>query len=458
MKKLLFIFLLFPLLSTAQNITGTIVSQLSNLPIDNTNVSALSSKSGTASNDKGVFSIYILPKFKDDEIIEFSHLGYITQKLSLNSLKKNDYKVVLEEEIQNLSDVTIAPNQKLKTKLAFSEISTLKNPIYSFGSFFNEGKIYVSGGDGYEDIDKMAKVRAEKAVPTMGDFLDATQTSVKRHYKKYLSIYDIKTNSWEYPELKSQGRAYHNIHFYNNLIYVLGGKKMFVNKISSWEYLQDQIEVLDLDKLSIKIDKTNPHQAADFASFTYNDNIIVLGGSVKMTESGKKDFTNKVHLYNITSGYWYELPSMPTAKETTGILIDNKIYLIGGNNGKAISQIESYDLLTEKWKTEGELFSPFERPAITFYENIIYFFEDGKMCTYDLKTKLLKEYEIDLGLKYAAMYYDNDKLYILGGRIDNSYSKIPSAKVLSIDIHEFKSTKPNRIKTLNKEINLSKIN
>lgn len=125
---------------------------------------------------------------------------------------------------------------------------------------------------------------------------------------------------------------------------------MFVNKISSWEYLQDQIEVLDLEKQTIKTDHTNPHQAADFASFTYKDNIIVMGGSVKSTESGVKDFTDKVHLYNISSGYWYELAHMPIAKETTGALVDDKIYLIGGNNGKPISQIESFDLATEKWQ------------------------------------------------------------------------------------------------------------
>lgn len=457
MRKLIFIFILFPAIFIAQNIKGNVISLKDKLPVEDTNVFALSSKVGTITNESGKFSLKVHPEFKDDETLEFSHIGYITKKISLSYLIKNNYKVFLEEEVQNLLGVTIATNPKLKTKLAFTEITSLKHPVYSFGSFLKDDKIYISGGDAYPEIDHMAKVRAKIATPTFQDFLNERTATTKRHYKKYLSIYDIKTNSWEFPDLKLQVRAYHNIHFYNNLIYILGGKKMFVNKVSSWEYLQDQIEVLDLEKRSIKVDKTNPHQAADFASFTYKDNIVVMGGSIKATESGVKDFTDKVHLYNITSGYWYELTSMPTAEETTGILIDDTIYLIGGNNGKPISKIETFDLVSEKWQTEGELFSGLERPAIAYNDDIIYFFEDEKMYTYNLKSKLLKEYEINLPIKYSAMYYNDNKLYILGGRIDNSYSKIPSAKVFSIDLNEFKLTNPNKIKSLSQETTLAKI-
>ena len=459
MKKLLLIFILFPLLSIAQNINGTIVSKSTNLPLENTNILALSSKVGTISDENGKFSLKLLSKFNDDEVLEFSHIGYVTTRISLSYLAKQSLIVSLEENIENLSDVIIPADQKLQSKLSFTQLTSLKHLIFSFGSLLQDDKIYVSGGDAYPEINQLEKARAEKADMDMVKFLSEEQyTSAKRHYKQDLCIYDIQTDTWEFSKLKLQNRAYHNIHFYNNLVYIVGGKKMFVNKISSWEYLQDQIEVLDLEKQTIKTDHTNPHQAADFASFTYKDNIIVMGGSVKSTESGVKDFTDKVHLYNISSGYWYELAHMPIAKETTGALVDDKIYLIGGNNGKPISQIESFDLATEKWQNEGELFSPLERPAVTYHENIIYFFEDQKMYVFDLKTKQLKEYEIGLPLKYSAMHYYNDKLYILGGRVDNSYSKLPSSKVFSIDVNEFEITKPTRTKTLSQEVRVTKNN
>jgi len=458
-KKLLLIFIFFPLLSIAQNINGTVVSASTNLPLEDTNIFSISSKAGTISDQNGKFSLKLLSKYSSDEILEFSHIGYVTTRISLSYLAKQNFIVSLEENIENLSGVVIPADQKLQSKLSFQKLAPLKHLIFSFGSFLKDDKIYVSGGDAYPEINYLEKSRSEKADMDLEKFLNQEQyNSVKRHYKQDLCIYDIKTDTWEIPKLKLQNRAYHNIHFYNNLIYIIGGKKMFVNKVSSWEYLQDQIEVVDLEKQTIKTDNTNPHQAADFASFTYKDNIIVIGGSVKSTESGVKDFTDKVHLYNISSGYWYELAHMPTAKETSGVLIDDKIYLIGGNNGKPISKIETFDLVTEKWQTEGDLFSALERPAITYHDNIIYFFEDQKMYVYDLKTKQLKEYEIELPLKYSAMHYYNNKLYILGGRIDNSFSKIPSSKVFSIDINEFEITKPTKTKTLSQEVRITKNN
>jgi hypothetical protein len=456
-KKLFLFFVFYPLLSIAQNVKGIIISEKNNLPIENTNVLAISSKVGTISNSKGEFSITISSKFKDDEVLEFSHIGYVTKRVSISYLKNNNYKISLEEEVQNLSELTIKANHdlKLKSKLSFNKLAPLKYPLFAFGSFLKDDKIYVIGGDGSREADAWLKVTREKADPSLKDLQDELrQSSTFLFYKGDFSSYDIKSDSWETLPIKFTKRAYHNIHLYHNSIYVLGGKRISVN--GKFEYLQDQIEVLDIEKQNIKTDNTNPHQAANFASFIYEDNIITMGGSVKMTESGKKEFTNKVHLYNITSGFWYELANMPTAKETTGILIGNKIYLIGGNNGSLTQEIETFDLITQKWQTEGELFSGLERPAIAYKDEIIYFFEDRKMNVYDIKTKQLKEYEIELGLKFSAMYYSDNKLYIVGGRTENDYSKTASPNVFSVDIAEFETTKPNRIKTFSEKSNTDK--
>nr|WP_255667794.1 carboxypeptidase-like regulatory domain-containing protein [Flavobacterium sp. ENC] len=448
------ILVLSPLVSIAQHIKGIVVAKKNNLPVENTNVLSLSGKIGTVTDKNGTFSLELLPQFKENEILEFSHIGFTTLKISIEDLKKTNFKVLLSEETENLSGLTIKANHdlKLKSKLSFTTLAPLKYPLFSFGSFLKDGKIYVIGGDGSRESDAWKKVTREKADPTLKDLQDELrQNSTFLFYKGDFSTYDIKSDSWETLPIKFTKRACHNIHLYDNSIYVLGGKRISVN--GKFEYLQDQIEVLDLNNQTIKIDNTNPHQAVNFGSFTYKDNIIVMGGSVKTTESGKKDFTNKVHLYNITSGYWYELDTMPTAKETTGILVNDKIYLIGGDDGKPVSKIETYNLITQKWEIEGELLSGVERPAITYHDNIIYFFEDLKMCVYDLKTKQLKEYEIELPMKYSAMYYYNTKLYILGGRADKNYSKIPSSKVVSIDINEFELTKPVKSKILSPEVN-----
>lgn len=167
-----------------------------------------------------------------------------------------------------------------------------------------------------------------------------------------------------------------------------------------------------------------------------------------MTEKGKKTFSDKVHFYNIQSGYWYELPKMTTAKETSGILVDNTIYLFGGNNGDNLDTIETFDLTSEKWTTAGTLFNTIERPATTTYNNIIYLFDNNKIIVFDIKNKTLKQFSVEINATDSSIQYYNNKLYIIGGKKENEYSIVPSKEVLSIDLEEFETTKPDKIKSL----------
>ncbi|WP_264552036.1 kelch repeat-containing protein [Flavobacterium sp. N2038] len=457
MKKLLVILILFPFSLIAQNVKGIVVSQKTELPIEGVNIFDLLSNSATTTNDKGEFNLNLPNNFREETIFQFSHIGYITKKISLADVKKLNFKIGLSEEVENLSGLTIGEGQrvKLKPKLSYTKLTSLKYGVFSFGSVLNNGKIYIIGGDASYKMDTWEKIKKDRPEFTTLDYLkELSYQSTAEFYKNSLQIYDIKTDTWQYFKLNFKKRAYHNLNFYDNKLYVLGGKSL--SKNAAFEYLENEIEVFDLNSQNIKIDKTYPHQASNAVSITYKDNIIIIGGSTKAKEKGPTEFTNKVHLYNITSGYWYELPNMPTAKETSGILVNGKIYVIGGNNGNPISEMETFDLVTEKWQTEGELFSALEKPAATFHDNIIYFFENRKMYLYDTKSKQLKEYAVDLGLTECALYYDNNKLYILGGAIENNLTKAPSSNVYSINVDEFETTKPDRIKILSPNLNLAK--
>ncbi|MND90353.1 hypothetical protein D3C80_824310 [compost metagenome] len=79
---------------------------------------------------------------------------------------------------------------------------------------------------------------------------------------------------------------------------------------------------------------------------------------------------------------------------------------------------------------------------------MIYFFENEKIYTYNINTKELKEYLINLPLKASKLYLSDNKLYLFGGYIENYYSKYPSPHLFSIDITEFENTKPYRAKFL----------
>jgi len=448
LKKLILFILLSPLFSFGQNIKGSIVNSKNNLPIQDVNIGLKQPDENTTTDAKGLFNLKLTRKPEESDSLYASHIGYTTKKISFYDLKKSNYLIFIDEKMENLSGLTLSSAKKeLKSKLNFSKLAPLQYPISSFGSVLYNNKIYVIGGDDSFKTDALKKLQYEKPDFTMNDYLKELQFQFSgQYYKGNLLIYDIKTNLWETSEIKFRKRAYHNLNFYNNNIYVIGGKRISTN--AKFEYLDDKIEVFDTDKKTVTIDNTNPHQAVDFASFTYNGTIITMGGSVKMSENGSKKYSKKVHFYDLKTGYWYELKDMPTAKEVNGVLIKDKIYLIGGFNGKSSSSIESFDLITETWKTEGGLFDSLGYPAITYKEDMIYFFENEKIYTLNINSKEMKEYLISLPFKSSKLYYFNDKLYLFGGYIENYYSQYPSSNLYSIDLKEFENTKPNRIKTL----------
>ncbi len=70
-------------------------------------------------------------------------------------------------------------------------------------------------------------------------------------------------------------------------------------KVEKREYLDDKIEIVDLKTNSIKVDATNPHQAVDFASLVYKNNLIVMGGSIKQNNLGVKQYSTIDSFYSI---------------------------------------------------------------------------------------------------------------------------------------------------------------
>ncbi|KAF2515141.1 Kelch repeat-containing protein [Flavobacterium foetidum] len=449
MKRFLLIIFLIPFLSESQTINGIVRSKANNSSIENANLLAIQNQIRTLTNANGAFVLNLDEKTNDS--LQVSHIGYITTKIAVKDLKKSNYIIFLHEEIENLNEVEIKFHRKLKPKIHFEKLAPLKDAVFSFASLLHDGKIYIAGGetsfksDAFE-IAKTKTISNDSEVFMSVYFQELRRQEGSTSYSGNLSIYDIKTNTWETSKTKFIKRAYHNLHFYDNSLYILGGKRISANE--KFEYLENQIEILDIVKNEVVTDKTNPHQAINSLSFLYKDNIIIMGGAIKTNTKGKKTFTNKIHFYNITSGLWYELSEMPIAQEASGILIQDKIYLIGGNNGKAMSEIQNFDLTNAKWLNEGELFSGLERPAIASQNNLIYIFDSRKLYLYNITTKVLKEFLVDIDTTYAAMHLFQNKLYIVGGISQNELGSKPTGDLYSIAVDEFENTQPSRIKTL----------
>lgn len=156
-----------------------------------------------------------------------------------------------------------------------------------------------------------------------------------------------------------------------------------------------------------------------------------------------------IYIFTILkTGYWYLLSKMSKGKEVTGIVFDHKLYLFGGFNRKNLTEIESFNLKTGKWKKEGDLFRGMKKPAITKDEEFIYLYEDGKFITFNPKKRVLKEYKIDLNLEDLGMHFLNEQIYLIGGFQVEEFRKFPSNGFYTIDVSVFSKTKPLKIKKL----------
>lgn len=450
MKNIIYfiLFLGFVFNANAQYIEGKVLDAETNLPIEGVHVYIDDVEDGALSNSKGIYYLKYPSSILEKGNIHFSHIGYTILKVPFNK-KQKVYNISLNKKTTILDEVSIVEKRNLKQTISYKKLKSMKSGIFSFGGVLNNDKIYVVGGNASYQIDG-AKRALEKYADTDLTLIEIMQKSTGAYFldifKGDFLTYDISNDTWTKSETRFDKRAFHNVNLLGEHLYVFGGTTMSINKKK--EYLNAEIEIINLKTNKKIVDGTNPHQAVNFVSFNYQGNLIVAGGSVKKKRNGTKEYTNKVHLYDLKEGYWYELGNMPTAKETNGLLMNDKIYLIGGFNGKPLSEIESFDLVTKQWKKEGNLFFGMESPAVTSYNDIIYIFEKDKIYTYNTKNNELNEFYIKLNLTSAEMYFSNNKIYLLGGINIGDYDTTPSSSLYSIDISEFNKTQIIRTKTL----------
>jgi hypothetical protein len=440
---LIFFHLLTGSFVNAQNVVGTVLDKATSEPVEGVHVTLPAYEYSTVTNKEGEFKLGLKAEPSGKDSLYFTYVGYTTTRLTLSQLQKMNHTVFLEIGSEELKEVTLTSERKLQPKIRFKKLSSLDTKLYSFGSVLANGKIYVAGGNQSYVEDGMRREMETNPSATLKDILDASSQNFSwEKYNGSLQVYDINSNTWSISKLELIERANHNLNYYDDKIIISGGTTVSAN--GKHEYLADKIEIIDLRKDSVLVDKANPHRALGCATFIYEDNMIVMGGSSRIKRNGTKDFVDNVHLYDFKSGLWYEIGHMPVPKETQGVVIEEKIFLIGGSQNAPLNGIESFNVTSGRWKKEAELFEAYAAPAVAHHHETIYFFDDGKIGSYHTKTGELKEYKIDLKIQGAALHYANNKLYIIGGFEKYKYRRRPVAGCYSIDLAEFDLTEVNR--------------
>lgn len=375
--------------------------------------------------------------------LEVSHIKYHSKQIQLNN--KKEVIVYLTEKQLKLEEVIITSKRNLKKYIHFTKLEQIPKSIHSFGSVLLNDKLYTFGGDASnlkysnrKGLSEMTQSDENQIIK----FLAKNKLSNFYKYRKKIFIYDFKNKTWKTSPIESKARAYHKAVTHNNKVYLLGGKRLTLTKIK--EMLMPQIEVLNIKNDSIKVDEMNPHQGVNFESLIFEDKLLVIGGSIKVMDNGFKKYTDKIHFYDFKSGYWYLLTTMSKGKETSGVIVNNKLYLFGGFRDRRLKEIESFNFITGKWTNEGDLFTAMEKPAITKNKNTIYLFENDKIVTYHTITKEQKEYRIDLPLFFSEIQFRNDKLYIIGGTEIKNYENRPQRSFVEISLDEFENTRKHK--------------
>ncbi len=349
-----------------------------------------------------------------------------------------------ELENEKLNEIEVKGKIKKRASLKYSKVTKLKSHVYAFGSEIIDDKIYVVGGDFSVKVNLGDKILDRTTVPAHEFNTKEFFRLLRRHrssfdsYSDKLQVYDLNSKEWLKPKIKLGNRAYHNINSYNNELYIFGGKRLSKNK--KYEYLNEKIEVLNLNSLKVVTDYTNPHQAINFASTVYKNYLIVAGGSAKKNYKKPVEYSNQFHFYDFSTGLWYELPDIPIRKEGKGILVGSKFYLVGGFNGKALKSIESFDFKKGKWKKERNLPVAMSAPGLASKGKYIFIYDKDIILIYDIKKETVLKYHIKLNLNYASMHYYKDALYIIGGVEETDYSKEPLGDIYKVGLNEFNKT------------------
>lgn len=451
--------ILVPEYLTAQRIEGVVVDKETLVLLSEVHIRVGEGKQGTFTDSKGRYSME-LQGIHSNDTITFSHIAYRNVHLTLEALLKAD-TIFLAPQSNVINPVNVAFKRELKSFVPFKHISSMKKEIHSFEAFSHDSLIIVLGGDmSYEQNGFLTSISQD---PSIGDFdfngdpqgFTRFLTEARKNtwnqtsYNKKVYAYDRFNDRWTELKYKLKPRAYFETHYdsVNEHLYLIGGKTSSPN--GRIQRLYHKFERLRLKDGVIEDLGFTPHIASDPELISVDGGFILVGGSNKRDANLKKEYVNSVHLYTIETGTWHRIGSLPSPKETSGVLHQNKLYFFGGDKNEPLASIESFDLTNGRWKKEGELFEPMDEISVVKIDHTVFMYHFGKIITYDLNTKTLKEYPIKIINRKPYLVENQGFIYLFGGYKIESNAPKPLSTSFLIDPKELINTKYSRMAVLN---------
>ncbi|MFS4430427.1 kelch repeat-containing protein [Chryseobacterium sp. S90] len=255
----------------------------------------------------------------------------------------------------------------------------------------------------------------------------------------YIEKYNITDNKWSVFNSSLLSKKFANSETYNNKIYIFNG----------WG--NSHLEILDLETNKITKGAVNRSYTGNAGSAIHNGKIYVFGGS-GLNGAATTKFSNRFQYYDIASDTWHPLPDMPTARETRGKIVNDKLYVIGGFNGTSSRLINVYDLNTDRWTDQFTMPAGISGHSLAVSGNKIFiaggYNNQTFLAYFDTATNKFHQLSSNMiPRRHATAEVYNDKLYIIGGSTTSVIkSAIKSIQVADISENVLaNTTNENRV-------------
>ena len=231
--------------------------------------------------------------------------------------------------------------------------------------------------------------------------------------------YNIDGNTWSIKTDMPTSRDFLSSTEVNNFIYCIGG--------ADASYLNTN-ECYDPSTNTWTTKKSMSESLSYLTSSTIGNNIYVVGGRNDTTF-----YWGSNYCYDTLTNTWSNKTSLPSGSGRSGhssVVIDNKMYIIGGLTSSGVSNsIERYDVNTDSWSTIYNMSVSLQLLSTESYGDKIYIIGgiDSRdsytysIYSYDIvKNEWNKLYDLNEPKARASSCIVGSVIYIMGGTINTN--------------------------------------
>lgn len=363
------------------------------------------------------------------KLMELEGKIYIMGGMILHGFSSNnaiDNKV----EIYDTKTKTWSNGKDMPKAYGFSNYAMVGNKIYVMGGEtcgpdyvkYKDVYIYDTSKDTWETAKEMPKAQCCASTVVIGNKIYVISGYGPTQDENIIQIYDTELDTWSLLDIPSSvsRQAHAACHIYDGKIYIIGGE-YWTTKGNSINTLN----IYDPDNNTWTSGKELPDALTGVTSIIINNKIYIIGG-MRIKDNQEAIYTDKVYIYDIDENTWSEGPTLSSPRQgSMAALVKDRIYLFGGvdENKNIMNTVEVLDL-NPKQDTLRILMNENEQQQLSVSYNL----EDNKEYQWTSSDESVVSVD-DGGLATAIGEGDAE---VTVKTEDESYTEVIAIKVVSM--------------------------